>query len=215
MPAAENLDSLLERYEDRELRDAYDKMSEGDRRDLQTVYEAHGLEGARAFAAAWRRTDETAAAAAEAGAAAEEATNADLLPGVLAGALLGELEELVASASSTRFRDSDHQETTSATIANLASAANDLDRIRARADDATAGPVIDAKIVRRAAAYLARAAEMIHRTETVRGRRTSDDGLDVGHFFEGRLIPQGYEDLDPATLQDAASRLLAAAGEQA
>lgn len=135
-----------------------------------------------------------------------------LLPGMLTGAILGDLEAaLEAAREIAAALGPGEKADQAATIAHLATAADALDRIRARADAETAGPAIAPDVARRAAVALVRCAEMLHRAPTVMGRFAEADhpepDMAPAPWTEARLIPDGYEDLDPATLQRLAGQL--------
>lgn len=142
----------------------------------------------------------------EAIASTREEERPDLTPGVLAGALIGQLDELISTAIAEPL-DAPTAGAVAGTIAHLASAADSLDRIRARGDAEQVGPALTPDLVKRAGALLARTATMLGGVVTVHGRFGPDE-LSIGSWSEARLMPDGYQDLNPETFERYARALL-------
>lgn len=143
--------------------------------------------------------------------------SAELLPGVLRHELLFELQEAIARGRRELEGDevlgmpAEAAETARA----LAEAADAIDRVRARADaDLAAG--ISPELAVRAANLLGRIGTMLQLVTTVRGRFAPEDAsepdLEAGPWEAHRVLPAGYEDLDPGELTRVAAQLSAAAG---
>lgn len=128
-------------------------------------------------------------------------------PGVLAGALLGELDDLIALAVAEKL-DERTAAQIAATISHLAAAADSLDRMRAREETETISPAIAPDVAKRAGAALARLARMLTEIRPARGRFETTDGLEISPHTEIRVMPDGYEDLNPTTLATLANGLL-------
>lgn len=132
-------------------------------------------------------------------------------PGTLALELLSELSQWTSGAYAAAVPDRH------AYIASLASAADDLDRIRARRDAEEISPAIAPDLLKRASTALARAGLMLNKIHDVQGRFVPGDhpnpDLGAAEWARVRIVPDGFEDLDGHELQRLAIALFEETGQ--
>lgn len=136
-----------------------------------------------------------------------------LRPGILAGAIIGELEQALEQVQETPLATPADRANAAATLASLATAADAMDRIMRRAD-ADHAAALPPDLLRRAAVQIGRVAQMLSQAIAARGRFTTDqdpDELTTGPWVEVRILPDGYEDVDPAAIAHIAQTLQQAA----